>query len=101
MNVTAEYILTREEFYRATKLCMRIFMAQSEVSSRLVRLLAQLLLLVRNRSEFRQHPKANKKIVWRFDEQKVEDSTEGASSVRAWKDLLEISEPTWPSALPA
>jgi hypothetical protein len=88
MTVTAEYIYTEEEALRATEEVTK----SVAPSSLLVRLLARLFGRNESRKRFRQNPNANKKIVWRFDEQKVEDSTDGASSVRVWKNLLEIKE---------
>ena len=87
MNVTAEYIYTEEEALRAT-----IEVTNSVAPSLLLRLFARLILRSENRKRFRQNPNANKKIVWQFDEQQIEDSTDGASSVRVWKNLFEIKE---------
>jgi len=87
MTVTAEYIYTEEEALRATE-----EVSKSVAPSLLLRLFARLLVRSESRMRFRQNPNANKKIVWRFDEQKIEDSTDGASSVRVWKNLIEIKE---------
>jgi len=87
MTITAEYMYTEEEALRAT-----MEVSKSVAPSFLFRLLGRLLVRNESRKRFRQNPNANKKIVWRFDEQKVEDSTDGASSVRVWRNLLEIKE---------
>jgi hypothetical protein len=87
MTVTAEFIYTEEEALRAT-----VEVSKSVAPSLLVRLLARFLVRNESRKRFMQNPIANKKIVWRFDEEKAEDSTDGASSVRVWKNLFEIKE---------
>jgi len=87
MTVTAEYIYTEEEALRATE-----EVTKNASPSLFVRLLVPLFVRNESRKRFRQNPNANKKIVWRFDEQKVEDSTDGASGVRLWKNLIEIKE---------
>jgi hypothetical protein len=87
MTITAEYIYTEEEALRATE-----EVTKSMSPSLWVRLLAPLFVRNESRKRFRHNPSANKKIVWRFDEQKVEDSTDGASTVRVRKNLIEIKE---------
>lgn len=87
MNITAEYIYTEKEAMRA---CEEV--TKSVCSSFLVRLLTPLLIRREVRKRFRQNPSANMKVVWRFDEEKVEDSTDGASSVRVWSKFIEIRE---------
>ena len=87
MQVTAEYIYTEEEALRAT-----VEVSKSVAPSLLLGLLARPLLRNESRKRFRQDPNANKKIVWRFDEEKIEDSTDGASSLRIWKNLFQIKE---------
>ena len=89
MTITAEFIYTEEEALRAT-----VEVSKSVAPSVLVRLLGRLLVRSESRKRFKQNPNANKKVVWRFDEQEVEDSTDGASSVRVWKNLIEVKEVT-------
>ena len=74
MTITAEFIYTEEEALRAT-----VEVSKSVAPSVLVRLLGRLLVRSESRKRFKQNPNANKKVVWRFDEQEVEDSTDGAS----------------------
>lgn len=85
MNITAEYVYTEQEAMRA---CEEI--TKSVSSSFLFRPLIPLLARWEVRKRFRQHPNANKTISWRFDGEKVDDSTDGASSVRVWKKFIEI-----------
>ena len=87
MSITAEYTYTEEEAIRASE-----EVTKSVCSSFLVRLLTPLLVRWEARKRFRQNPSANRKIVWRFDEQKVDDWTDGASSVRVWNKFIEIRE---------
>ena len=87
MKITAEYTYTEEDAIRAQE-----EVSKSVCPSLLIRLLAPLLVRWEARKRFRQNPNANKKIVWRFDEEKVEDSTDGAFSVRVWSQFIEIRE---------
>jgi hypothetical protein len=87
MSITAEYVYTEEVAIRASE-----EVTKSICSSFLVRLLTPLLVRWEATKRFRQNPSANMKVVWRFDEQKVEDSTDGASSVRVWNKFIEIRE---------
>src|SRR2546421_6180592 len=87
MSITAEYIYTEEEALRASE-----EVSKSVCPSLPVRLLAPLLVRWEARKRFRQNPNANRKIVWRFDAEKVEDSTDGASGVRVWSKFIEIRE---------
>jgi len=87
MVITAEYIYTEEEALRAIE-----EVSKSALPSIWVRLLAPWLVRYEGRKRFKQNPNANKKIIWRFDEQKVEDSTAGSSGVRVWKNLFKIEE---------
>jgi hypothetical protein len=87
MSITAEFVYTEEEAVRAS-----VEVSKSAMSSILVRLLIPLLAPREARRRFRGNPNANQKIVWRFDEEKVEDSMEGASSVRVWSKFIEVKE---------
>lgn len=87
MSITAEYIYTEEEAVRAVLEVTKI-----ECSSFLARLLAPLFARWAAKKRFKKSTCANAKIVWRFDEQRVEDSTDGACTVRVWKKFIEIKE---------
>lgn len=87
MNITAEFIYTEDQAIRASE-----EVTKSLRPPLLVRLLIPLLVRWEARRRFRQSPSANGKMVWRFDEERVEDSTDGASGVRVWSKFIEIRE---------
>ncbi len=89
MSITAEYIYSEKEAIRAAE---EVSKSVCPRTAFLTRLLIPLLVRWDVRKRFRQNPNANRKIVWRFDEEKVEDSTDGASGVRIWKKFIEIRE---------
>jgi len=85
--ITAEYVYTEGEALRATEEVTKCALPFS-----LAWLLTPLLVRCGARKRFRQNPSANKKIVWRFDQRKLENSTDGSSGVYEWRSLIEIKE---------
>jgi hypothetical protein len=85
--ITAEYIYTEQEAIRAA-----VEVSKCAVPSLLVRLLMPLIVRHEARKRFRLNPSANKKVTWRFDDQNVENATDGATGVYAWRVLLNIKE---------